>query len=99
MLSFIKKSLIYNSDLLPRYEFNTSNTRSNGKLKADSFRRKNRAGNEASCLGIKLYNQLPEDICKLKSLKQFKKKVKLYLLENVDILLMEDQFSNKRISN
>lgn len=98
MLSFIKKSLIYSNELLPKYELNTNLTRLNGTLKVDRFKRKNRAGNETSCLGVKLFNQLPEEIRNLTSLKVFKKRVKIYLQKNVDILLMDDQFSNKRIS-
>jgi hypothetical protein len=34
MLSFIKKSQIHDSDLLPKYQYYNNNTRSNGTLKA-----------------------------------------------------------------
>jgi hypothetical protein len=98
MLSFIKKSQLYDSDLLPKYQQYTNNTRSNGTLKAAIFKRKNRLGNETSCLGIKLFNQLPEEIRKLNSLKKFKRQTKSYLLGIVDVLLASDQLSNRRIS-
>jgi hypothetical protein len=94
-----KKSQMYDSDLLPRYQMYTNNTRSNGTMRASRFKRKNKLGNETSCLGIKLFNQLPEDIRNLNSLIKFKRETKRYLLGKVDILLASDQFSNRRIAN
>jgi hypothetical protein len=61
MIVMIKKSLTFETDLLPKYQLISNNTRQNGLLKANIFKRKNRGGNEASCLGVRIYNQLPDN--------------------------------------
>jgi len=98
LITAIKKSLIYNSDLFPRFEVLENNTRSNGLLRATRFRRKNRIGNEASYLGVQLYNQLPKDIKSLKKLGIFKKKLKEYLLENTELLMDQNQLTSRKIA-
>jgi hypothetical protein len=98
LITSIKKSLIYNSDLFPRFQAINSNTRSNGLLMTQRFRRKSRLGNEASYLGVKLFNQLPTEIKQLEKLGKFKREVKKYLLVNIELLLDDAQLSTRKIA-
>ena len=73
-------------------------TRSNGLLRTNKFKRKNRIGNEASYLGVRLYNQLPTEIKQLEKLGKFKKEVKKYLLAKVELLLDDTQLTSRKIA-
>jgi len=98
MIINIKKSLIFNSALFPSFELIESNTRSKGLLKSTRFNRKNRIGNEASNLGVRLFNQLPIELRQLKRIGKFKTLLKKYLLDKIDLLLDEQQLCNRLIS-
>lgn len=97
MIVNIKKSLIFNTESLPKFEVVNSITRANGSLKLRKFNRKNRLGIEAGYLGAKLFNQLPDDVKMINKLGKFKFKLKKYLLSVVDLLLDEDQLNSRRI--
>ena len=93
----IKKSVIANTNLLPKYSKTTSTTRQNGQLQAAMYRRKNRVGTESSYLGVILFNQLPTNIREIQKLERFKLEVKKYLLDHVEKLLKDDQLKTRRI--
>ena len=98
MICNIKKSMLSSSDLFPKFSTVDSNTRSNGTLKMKNFKRKNRIGLEASYLGVKLFNQLPEELRSINKFKKFKFLLKKYLLSELDLLLSNDQLYSRKIS-
>ncbi|KAL7045347.1 hypothetical protein ACKWTF_002204 [Chironomus riparius] len=98
MITNIKKSLLINSDLLPKFTTIESNRRSNGTLEMKNFKRKNRIGIEASYLGIKLFNRLPEELRNIKKLYKLKFHLKKYLLCELDLLLSDEQLISRKIS-
>lgn len=97
MIVNIKKSLLTGSDLFPKFEVTESNTRSNGSLRLKRFKRKNRVGIESGYLGVKLFNQLPEEIKATNKLKKFKCQLKKHLINEIELLLSDDQLKSRKI--
>jgi hypothetical protein len=98
MLIYIKKSLLAHKPEMIEFDINNSGRRSDGNLLPCRFRKKNRLGTDISHLGVKLYNQLPSVLKNLKNLRIFKKEVKSYLQDKIDLILAADQFHTRQIT-
>lgn len=98
LLTNIHKSLMLERDELIKFETSNSNRRSSGSLIPSRFTRKHRLGTDISHLGVKLYNQLPNELKNLKSLEKFKFNLKVYLLSKIDLLLSPDQHTLRKIA-
>jgi hypothetical protein len=98
LIAYIQKSLLMNREELLEFDVVVNNRRSNGELAPTRFKRRNRLGTDVSYLGVILYNQLPDDLKDLNNLKSFKKEVKKYLIDKIDLILSEDQIQTRRIS-
>jgi len=94
----VKKSLLLDMDELLTFEVYNNNRRSSGDVKPSSFSRKRHIGTDISYLGPILYNQLPNDLKKMRNLNKFKVEVKSYLIGKIDLLMSPDQLQTHRIA-
>jgi hypothetical protein len=97
LLSHIQKSLVLGLDELLKFEANSNTRRSNGTLIVAKYKKKHRLGTDIGHLGVKLYNQLPDELKKIEKIESFKKEVKK-LFNSIDLILAPDQYNTRRIT-
>ena len=98
MIINIQKSISLNMDELLKYEIQHNNRRSSGEVRPTRFRKRQHLGTDISYIGVILYNQLDDELKKTNNLTKFKKNLKIYLLDKIDLLLDPSQIQNRRIS-
>ena len=98
LITNIHKSLMLDKDELIKFEINNSNRRSSGKLVSSRFRKKQYLGTDITYLGVILYNQLGNELKRIKNINKFKLETKQYVIGKIDLLLAPDQLKTRRIS-